>query len=109
MALLTPVQAKLTGTALVMGAAAGGGDTIHAGEHTAVIVTNGGVGSITVTVVVPGNTDHGQAEPDVPVTVAAGATKILGPFDADLEDPTDGLIDITYSGVTSVTVGAITV
>jgi len=40
------------------------------------------------------------------IPVTTGTSKMIGPFPADLfADPADGLADITYSGVTSVTVG----
>lgn len=108
MATLTPVQAKIAGNIVTMAAASGGGDKVGAGEDTAILVTNGGGGSINVTIAVPGNTEFGQAEPDVVVAVAAGATKLIGPFPAALEDrATDRLVHISYSGVSSVTVAAL--
>lgn len=103
MATLTSQRPTVTGAALTMQAAAGGGDKAKPGAF--VLVTNGGVGSITVTVAVPG-TEYGQARADIPVTVAAGASKMIGPLPSDLRG-TDGLVALTYSGVTSVTVAAI--
>lgn len=108
MATLTPQQATVLGAAFAPVAASGGGDKVAPSSRGALLVENGGVGSITVTIVVPGSTDYGQAEPDYTVTVAAGASKLIGPFPADLAD-SDGLVSITYSGVTSVTVAAIQV
>ncbi|GAW54741.1 hypothetical protein [Nocardioides sp. PD653] len=108
MATLTTQKAKTTGQAITMAAASGGGDKVDAGDHTALLVTNGGGSSINVTVAVPGNTKYGAAEPDIVVAVAAGATKLIGPLPTDLEDTTtDRLVAVTYSGVTSVTVAAI--
>lgn len=108
MATLTTQKAKIAGQAITMASAAGGGDKVDAGDHTAILVTNGGGGSINVTVAVPGNTQFGQAEPDIVVAVAAGATKLIGPLPVALEDrATDRLIAVTYSGVSSVTVAAI--
>lgn len=60
-----------------------------------------------MTVVAPGNTRFGQAEPDIAIVVAAGAFALIGPFDEQLEDPADGLVAVTYSAVTSVTVAAV--
>jgi hypothetical protein len=40
------------------------------------------------------------------VSVAAGATKLIGPIPQDFRDTADNLVDITYSGVTSLTIAA---
>jgi hypothetical protein len=109
MATLTPVQAKITGAGVTMVAASGGGDKIRADGHTALLVKNSDASSKTVTVAVPGNTQFGQAEPDVPIVMAAGAMTLIGPFPAALSDDTDRLVHITYSAVTSVTVVAVAV
>jgi hypothetical protein len=105
MAELTHQQATIAGTTVAMAAAAGGGDTVRPGA--ALLVTNGDASAKTVTIVVPGNTKYGQADPDVAVVVAAGATKLIGPLPQDLADPTDGFVHVTYSAVTSVTVAAV--
>lgn len=102
MALLTRQQPTLAGTTITYAAAAGGGDTIGWSADGVYRVKNGSGGSITVTVVTPGNTKYGQADPDIPVAVAAGAEKAIGPFPAELA--VDGVISFTYSGVTSLTV-----
>lgn len=109
MATLAYQRAAIGGTTLTMAAASGGGDKVAPDNDGLVLVTNGGGGSITVTVAVPGNTKYGGAEPDVAVAVGAGVSKLIGPFPQDLADPADGLVALTYSGVTSVTVAAITV
>ena len=109
MANLAYQQAKLTGQAVALAAASGGGDTVKANPNGALLVRNGDVAAKTVTVVIPGNTDFGQAEPDVAVVVAAGATALIGPFPAAAEDPSDHLVHISYSAVTSVTVAAVTI
>lgn len=116
MALITYQRAALTGTALTMAAASGGGDTIGYSEgailhmsstgvptpkyNGVVVVTNGDATSTDVTVVTPG------ATADIVVAVAAGATKVIGPLTDALCDPATGLISLTYSKVTSLTVGA---
>lgn len=107
MATLTKITPAITGTTYALVAASGGGDKFTPGDNTYFHVNNGGGSSITVTVDVPGNTKYQQAAPDVAVTVANGAQKIIGPFPADLAGASDGLISITYSGVTSVTVAAV--
>lgn len=107
MATLTSQQVSVTGTTLTQTAAAGGGDKVTPG--TTLIVRNGGGSSITVTVVVPGNTEFGVAAPDYTFAVAAGALAALGPLPQRIADPVTNLIDISYSGVTSVTVSPVTV
>jgi hypothetical protein len=102
MALLAYQPPALAGTTITYSAAAGGGDTLGWTPGGALRVKNGSGGSITVTVVTPGNTQYGQADPDIPVTVAAGAEKAIGPFPAALA--VDGIVSVTYSGVTSLTV-----
>lgn len=108
MANISYQQAEITGTVLNFVAASGGGDTIAVGGGSVLLVKNGDVSSKTVTITVPGST-FGQANPDVPITVAAGAIVAIPLEDRDLVDSTDGLIHIAYSAVTNVTVAAISV
>jgi hypothetical protein len=104
MAALAYQQSQLSGVALLMPAASAGGDTFPVSDRGAFLVKNGSGSSINVTVDVPGNTQYGQAQPDVVVAVAAGATEIIGPFPAGLANATDGVVHVTYSAVTTVTV-----
>lgn len=86
-------------------AAAGGGDKFLPSKDTFIRVNNGGGAPITVTVATPGTT-YGLAVGDVSVSVTNAQSRLIGPFPAELfANPADGLADITYSGVTSVTVG----
>ena len=64
-------------------------------------VKNGSASSITVTVVVPGST-YGQANPDVPVVVAAGTEAAIGMIPGALA--VDGVVSVEYTAVTTVTV-----
>lgn len=108
MATLAYQQSKLAGSTITSVAASAGGDKVTPNGRGALLVTNGDVASKTVTVVTPGNTQYGQDDPDVAVTVAAGATALIGPFPQGLAG-TDGLVAITYSAVASVTVAAIAI
>lgn len=103
MAVLTVALTNVTGTTLAMAAAAGGGDEFVAVGGVCLLVRNADASSKTVTVVRPGTT-YGTADPDIAVTVAAGATAVIGPIPSEFANPADGNIDITYSAVTSVTV-----
>jgi hypothetical protein len=98
---------KTSGTTVNFVACASGGDKIPARGRGCVLVKNGDASSKTVTVAVPGNDSYGSARPDFSVVVAAGATVAIGPFDSDLEDPTDSLVHLTYSAVTSLSIAAI--
>lgn len=90
-----------------LSAAAGGGDSIAPNDRGALMVKNGSGASITVTMIVPGNTKYGLAQPDPTYVVVAGATAMIGPLPSDLANPATGLVDFTYSGVTSLTVGGV--
>ena len=106
MALLGQQQVSATGTTPNFVAASAGGDTFVPDERGFLYIKNGSGSSITVTLVVPGS-EYGQARPDVAIPVPAGADRLVGPLVADLADPTDGLVHVTYSGVTSLTVAVL--
>lgn len=107
MATLTYQQVTYAGLTPTLAAAAGGGDSVAPNDRGALMVKNGSGAGITVTIVVPGNTKYGIANPDPTVVVAAGATTLIGPLPTDLANPSTGLVDFTYSGVTSLTVGGV--
>lgn len=112
MAELTVQASAVAGTAITFGAAAAGGDSFNNTGANAgrviLLVKNGDASGKTVTVnsQVPCNQgfDHDQA-----VTVAAGATEAIGPFAPDRWNDSSGLVQVTYSAVTSVTVAAVRV
>lgn len=109
MAALTVQQAAITGTALTFAAAAGGGDTVQVSGDTILIVRNTDGTTKTVTVVRPG-TEYGQANPDIAHVVAATTgVSVIGPIPTEFADPTTGVVSITYSAVTGVTVAAVRV
>lgn len=105
MAAIAHQQIQITGTEVTFQAAAGGGDTVQPGDNVFLRVRNADASDKTVTIVVPG-TQHGQNNPDVAVVVTAAEQRDIGPLTRDLADPSDGLIHVTYSAVTSVTVAA---
>lgn len=100
-----PLQVLVpAGSASTLVAASGGGDTCPAGDGVFLEVDNGDASSKTVTLVTPGTTPEGLAIADREVTIPAGERwKIpVGRVYAG----SDGRCSITYSAVTSVTVGA---
>lgn len=110
MATLVTQAINRAGLVPALTAAAGGGDKFTPDNNTMLMVKNGGGSAVTVTVATPGTNAIGLNVDDVVVSVAAGATELIGPFPANyFADPTDGLAHITYSGVTSVTVGTLQV
>ena len=113
MATLTPAIIAEGGVALAAVAAAGGGDQFANPNdaRTFLEVINGGAGAITVTITaqtasfnVPGRGTLTKANGGG--SVAAGATKLFGPFAADAFNDSSGNVQVSYSGVTSVTVQA---
>lgn len=109
MALLAHQQIAATGTAVSLVAAAGGGDTVNPDDRMFLWVKNGSGAPITVTVVVPG-TFYAQNLADIAVSVpATTGERLIGPLDRKLADPSTGVVNITYSGVTSLTVAAVKV
>jgi hypothetical protein len=106
MATLTTQVVTRAGIQPTYAACAGGGDSFVPTERTYLHIKNGSGGAITVTVVAVGNVLPNMAVPSVVVSVTAGQERKIGPFPYEyFADPTDGLADITYSGVTSLTIG----
>lgn len=107
MAALAYQQIAITGVAVTYAAATVTvGDTLPPDDRGWFEVANASGGSITATLTIPGST-FGQANPDVAVTVANGATKRIGPLTAGIADPTTGLCTLICSSVTSVTIAGV--
>lgn len=106
MATLNAIQSTVQGTLVSYVAAGAGGDKFGPGARRHFRVKNGSGAGITATVVVPGNTKYSIANPDITsASIGAGAEFVFGPFPDDLGDPADsGLITVTYSSATSITV-----
>jgi len=86
-------------------AAAGGGDAFAPGSDVFCRVNNGGGSPITVTFATPG-TVAGLGIADGGGSVTNAQSRLFGPFPAPIyADPTTGLVIVTYSGVTTVTIG----
>lgn len=106
MATLTVYTAPGAGTppALTAASAAGGGDVIPNNGKTIVQITNGGGSSITATFAATGTLPSGASISSVAGTMAAGVTRVFGPFPTNEFNNSSGQVALTYSGVTSVTV-----
>lgn len=104
MATLSTQQIAQAGLNPAHASAAGGGDKFTPGDTTFVQVINGDSGSHTVTIDSKKVSNYGT-DVNLAVAVPAGERRMIGPLPADRFAGTDGLGDITYDGVTSVTVG----
>lgn len=107
MATLATQLVTRAGIAPTYAAAAAGGDRFAPGPSTWLHVKNASGGAITVTIVTPRNDALGNTVADNTVSVpATTGERVIGPFPAEFYGSlTDGLADITYSGVTSLTIG----
>ena len=105
MATLAVQNISLLGIVPAYSAAAGGGDQFTPSDRTYLHVKNGGGSPITVTIVTPLEAALNIPMADIAVSVSNGTEKVIGPFGAALFQNSVGLADVTYSAVTSVTVG----
>lgn len=105
MATLSLQSVTTAGSTITPVAAAGGGDAMPTGPKNMLRVVNGGGSPITVTVTSVQACSQGGTHSISAVSVTNGTTKEFGPITSRFADST-GLAQITYSGVTSVTVAA---
>lgn len=115
MAVLTPVTPAITGTAFVPAAAAVGGDSFPNPRGNGLLyVKNAGGGSINVTIAAqapyttrPADGPYpSQTVSNIVVLVPAGTERWIGPVSGAFNDG-NGNAQVTYSGVTSLTVGVL--
>lgn len=107
MAVLAKRTVSRSGVALAPAAASGGGDSFQNDGTIFVYIKNGGGGSITATAAIPLLVDGVAIASGKQVTVGAGAEVLFGPFPTSTYNDVNGNVNLTYSGVTSVTVSAI--
>ncbi len=107
MALLATQSITRAGLAPSYAAAAGGGDTFTPGPNVFLQVKNASGGAITVTVVTPRTDSLGNAVADNTISVpATTGDRMIGPLPYEhYADPSTGVGNISYSGVTSLTIG----
>jgi hypothetical protein len=108
MAILAVQKIVPAGLVPANAAAAGGGDSWQNTGNEFLEVVNGGGGSINVTIAqqTPCNLlGAPSSQHDNVVAVGPGVTKRMGPFRPDEYNDTNGRAQISYSGVTTVTVG----
>lgn len=114
MAALATQKPATAGVAVVYSAAAGGGDTFVNNGREMFHVKNGGGSGITVTFnsgAVAGRNKCSfgvaNAAHDLAVSVGAGSDALCGPFSKDQFTDGNGNMNVTYSGVTTVTVAVL--
>jgi len=106
MATLTVQNIVRTGLEATFAAAAGGGDAVPNDGRTFIEIINGGAGDITVTVVTQQAVD-GKAVADDAVIVTLAERRHIGPWPVSIYNDVNDRVQLTYSGVTSVTIAAI--
>ena len=103
---LTVQKPGIAGLTPTYSAADATGNTFPNDGNTIVHIKNGGGSSITVTLPTPGKV-AGVDIADPTVSIGAGAEKFIGPFDPRAFAQSDGSVLVNYSGVTTVTVAAL--
>lgn len=110
MALLTAQTAAADGTAITFSAASAS-DTFANTGNERFVIKNGSGSSINVTFDSPTTCEFAAAASsahDLVVAVAAGAETWVGPLSmARFNDPSTGLVTVTYSSTTTVTVAVV--
>jgi hypothetical protein len=110
MAVLSTQSPSAAGVGITYGACAGGGDSFVNSGKERVHIKNASGGSITVTFASGSNKcSFGVAHTahDRVVTVGAGADKWVDTFDPSQFNDASGNVNITYSGVTSLTIAVL--
>lgn len=107
MATLTPIALARTGTDIAGVTPGGSGDDwVNTGAEF-VAIKNGSGAGITVTLDIVATVD-GAAVVDPTVAIAAGATKLIGPFPKGIyNDPVTGKAKVTCSATASVTIAVV--
>jgi hypothetical protein len=106
MALLDKQLFKNVGISPAFVAATATGDTFENDGTNYLFVKNASAAAINVTVDSFRQCSHGF-DHDLVVSVPAGATEQIGPFDANRYTNDNGQVSVTYSAVASVTVAVV--
>lgn len=107
MATLTVQVPPEAGEAISLTAADGDGDEYPNSGREMLVVDNAGGSAITVTFTAVGECDYGTAHDSGPHTVGAGAQKVFPGVSVRRFNNDNGRVGVSYSDVTSVTVGVI--
>lgn len=105
MATLTVQNIANTGLNPSLASAAGSGDEFANSGQTYFHANNASGGAITVTFNAQNSCNYGVTH-DIAVSVPAGEERLIGPFEKQRFNDANERVQVTYSGVTSLTVGA---
>lgn len=103
MATLTVADINTAGYTPTYASAAGGGDQFSNDGKTLIHIKNGSGGSITVTIASQVACSQGGTH-NTAVAIPAGEERFIGPFPPDRYCDANGMTQLTYSGVTSLTI-----
>jgi hypothetical protein len=107
MATLSPQAVTIGGVNATYAAAGASGDKVAPGDRVFLHVKNGAGSTVTVTIAA-NPTASGLTVTSPTVSVPASGDRFIGPLaKADFAAASDGLVAITYSSNTSVTVAAL--
>lgn len=106
MATLTVQAISLSGVTPSYAACGAGGDEFANSGQEFIHVKNGSGGNLDVTINSQVNCSQGFDHDSV-VTVTAGSEEIIGPFPKSRFDDANDKVQITYSGVTSLTIAVL--
>lgn len=106
MAQLSVQEIDRDGLNPTLSAAAGGGDSWANTGKEFIYINNGDASPVTLTIVTQQTVD-GQAVADRTVTIPAGEFRLVGPFPVGTYNDGNNLCQLTYSGVTSLTLGIV--
>ena len=104
MATLSIQEVVRAGLNPTLSAATAGGDEFANTGKEFIYINNGHTGAQTVTIVTQQTVD-GQAVADRTVSVPAGEFRLIGPFPVATYNDSGNKTQLTYSGVTSLTIG----
>ena len=106
MALLEKLQAARAANEVEFAAAAEAGDEFANSGNELLLVKNGSVAEVTLTITTAVTVD-GEAVADKTIAIPAGETHLLGPWPAKWYNDGDGHVNITYSAHEDVDVAVI--
>jgi len=104
MAAYTVQTLSFNGSALALGAVSAS-DTFANDGHTVLQVSNASASPLTATIVSAQLCNQGFSH-NVAVTVAAGATELIGPFPTNRFNDSNGNVTVQYGATTSITAAA---
>lgn len=103
MATLAVQTATTAGLEATYASAAGGGDQFSNDGTVILHVKNGSGGDITMTIASQVSCSQGSTH-NTTCVITAGEERFAGPFPTDRYNDANGMVQLTYSGVTSLTI-----